>query len=168
MVQGSVQLAGFFTRQIGLQGQTLAEIERRLGFDRGRLSQGAWFATALELPKEDGFELAGYSQVASHHTVEQYGNINSPQTNDQKAAYQQQKKNVIASWKLTGSDRLIKVIPMIGHSLQMGLDYQYPPGSGLPQWKITKPILCKGICFVSDYPDGRFIPEQGYHSIKYF
>lgn len=65
-----------------------------------------------------------------------------------------------------GSDRLIKVIPMIGHSPNMSDDYQYPPGSGIPQWKVTKEIYCKGICYVKDYPKGKFIPEEGYKEIR--
>ncbi len=64
----TVALRGFFTKQIYLQGQTLREIEDRLGFDSGRLSLGAWFATVVRLPMVDEFEFAGYSQVAGHHT----------------------------------------------------------------------------------------------------
>jgi hypothetical protein len=158
-ISNLVNLRGFFTTQIYLQGQTLAEIERRLGFDSGRLSLGAWFAAAINLPGPDDFEFAGYSMVPGHRTIEKYGDINNPGTDPEREAHLRRKRSVISEWDLSGIHRLIKVIPMIGHSPNMSDDYQYPQGSGIPQWKIIKPILCEGICFVKDYPNGRFKPE---------
>lgn len=158
-ISNLVNLKGFFTTQVYLQGQNLAEIERRVGFDSGRLSQGAWFAAAIQLPGPDDFELAGYSLVPAHRTVEKYGDINNPKTDWEKEGYLRRKKLAITQWELSGLHRLIKVIPMIGHSLGMSDDYQYPQGSGIPQWKITKPVLCEGICFVKDYPNGRFTAD---------
>ena len=166
-VSNTVALRGFFTTQLHLQGQTLREIELRLGFDSGRLSLGAWFATPLQLPKPEDFEFAGYSQVASHRTAKEYGSLNNPLSEAGKQAHLNRKRSLINQWQIYGSNRLIKVIPMIGHSLNMSDDYQYPQGSGIPQWKIINPILCRGICFVSDYPKGRFIPDQGYLEVKY-
>lgn len=156
---GAVALRGFFTTQLYLQGQTLREIELRLGFDQGRLSLGAWFATPSQLPGPNDFEFAGYSQVAGHRTAKEYGeDINNPKNDNEKKAYLLRKRSVIEHWQLYGSNRLIKVIPMIGHTLNMSDDYQYPPGTGVPQWKITTALLCNGICFVNDYPNGKFNP----------
>jgi len=165
-----VNLRGFFTTQIWLQGQTLREIEKRLGFDSGRFSQGVWFTTAVRLPQPEEFEFAGYSQVAGHHTKEIYGDINSSLNKQENAILNQKRLNVIRNeWSLYGNKRLIKVIPMIGHSLMMGDNYQYPPGSGIPQWKIVAPIGIpwKGISFVDNYPNGQFIPDEGYTPIRY-
>ena len=165
-----VNLRGFVTTQKYLQGQTLREIEIRLGFDKGRLSLGAWFAVAMRLPNHSQFEFAGYTQVAGHHTHEQYGDLNSPASPEEKAIYLARKMNIIQTkWSLNGEKRLVKVVPMIGHSLQMSDDYQYPPGSGIPQWKITAwpGLPFKGICFVGDYPDGKFIPDEGYNPVRY-
>lgn len=164
---GAVSLKGFFTTQLFLQGQSLREIEMRLGFDQGRLSLGAWFATPMQLPGPADFEFAGYSQVAGHRTAKEYGELNNPKTDVEKQAYLAKKRNVVSQWQLYGTNRLIKVVTMIGHSLTTSDDYQYPAGSGIPQWKITKLILCRGICFVSDYPKGRFIPDEGYSEVKY-
>jgi len=166
-VSNYVSLRGFFTTQIYLQGQSLREIEIRLGFDAGRLAQGAWFAVATQLPGPDDFEFAGYSQVAGHNTASQYGNLNKPANDQEKQGYLNRKRSVISQWQLFGASRLVKVIPMTGHSLNMSDDYQYPPGSGIPQWKVIKPVLCRGICFVGDYPKGRFIPDEGYTEVKY-
>lgn len=166
---GPVSLSGFFTIQIYLQGRTLAEIERLVGFERGRLINGAWFATALNLPGIDDFELAGYSQVAAHHTLEQYGDLNNPKGKWEQDAYSIKKQNAMSEWSLFGSKRPIKIIPMVGHDNDMKDDYQYPPGSGIPQWKIKrqKPVLWRGIGYVGNYPNGRFIPDEGFAPVKY-
>jgi hypothetical protein len=156
-ISGCVSLRGFFTTQLWLQDQSLREIEKRLGLDAGRLAQGAWFATPVQMPRPDDFEFAGYSQVAGHRTASQYGNLNSPAGKYEKQAYNSQKQLAIDRWKTLGGNRLIKVIPMTGHSLSMSDDYQYPPGSGIPQWKFVNLISCRGICFVGDYPDGKFM-----------
>lgn len=164
-----VELGGFFTTQLWVQGKTLREIERLMGFDNGRLSQGAWFATvAFRLPKPEEFEFAGYSHVAGHRTTKVYGNLNSPQTQNEKDYYAKQKETIIRTkWSMQGSSRLIKVVPMIGHSIFMGDDFQYPPGAGIPQWKLVKKLYWKGISFVKEYSEERFIPEQGFTNVKY-
>ncbi len=154
--------AGFVTKQINIQGHTLAEIEKRLGFHKGRLRNGAYFLVAEELPSNSGFLFAGYTQVADHRTAKIYGNINDPKDpgGDIK------KRNVKRTWSLHGSARLVKVVPVIKHNEHMNLDKQYMPGSGIPQWKLIKPVRFRVESFVSNYPSGRFIPSQGfYHAI---
>lgn len=166
---GPVSLSGFFTTQIYLQGKTLGEIEMLVGFDRGRLINGAWFVTAINLPKMEDFDLVGYSQVAGHHTKEQYGDLNNPNGKWEEDSYRIKKQNAMSGWNSFGSQRLIKIIPMVGNDPLMSDDYQYPPGSGIPQWKIkrNRPILWRGICYVGDYPNGRFIPDEGFTPVKY-
>jgi hypothetical protein len=39
-------------------------------------------------------------------------------------------------WTLFGPDRLVKVLPGIAHSEEIDLDEQYPPGYGVPQWRL--------------------------------
>ena len=58
------KMGGFVTRQINVQGQSLGEIERRLGYHSGRLKAGAIFWIAELLPTHQQFEFAGYTQVA--------------------------------------------------------------------------------------------------------
>jgi hypothetical protein len=36
-----------------------------------------------------------------------------------------------------GTNRLVKVLPNTPHSELMNYDEQYPPGHGVPQWKLT-------------------------------
>ena len=166
----NVNLRGCFTTQRWLQGRTLREIELRLGFHQGRLSQGAWFATAFRLPKPEEFEFAGYTQVAGHRTKKADGDLSTPANQEEKSNYLKRQMSVINNeWSLLGNRRLIKVIPMLDHSIMMSDDLQYPPGLGIPQWKIVLSygVPWKGVCMVKDYPNGRFIPEEGYETVQY-
>lgn len=164
-VGGTTFKAGYVTRQINIQGQPLIEIENRLGFHKGRLSRGAYFLVAMELPNVDkGFSFAGYSQVADHRTTEVYGDINNP--NDPNL--EGKKKLASDQWSLQGSNRLVKVIAVIDHDNDMNPDQQYCPGSGIQQWKLTKTVKFFIESFVSNYPNGRFIPNEGYQPVKYF
>jgi hypothetical protein len=158
---GPVNLSGYFTSLNYLQGKTLAEIERLVGYDAGRLKQGAWFATPITLPGINDFDLAGYSQVADHRAKAQYGDMNKPANKSEQDAFIIKKKNAMSQWSLIGAQRLVKVIPMTGHSYQMSDDYQYPPGAGIPQWKVKRErsVLCRGICYVGNYPNGIFIAD---------
>ena len=53
---------GFVTCYKFVGGRTLAEAERTLGLKAGELDAGAYFHEFLALPREDQFELKGYSQ----------------------------------------------------------------------------------------------------------
>jgi len=167
VVNDVIHMSGFFTQQIFLQGRTLREIEMLLGYHSGRLLKGAFFAVGIELPGIDKFHLAGYSQVASQHTSTQYGkNLNSPQNKWDKDAYIIKKKNAMRNWSLNGAERLIKVIPNIAHINDIKPDKQYPPGQGIPQWQLIFPISWRIIAEIKNYPDGRFIPDEGMKMIK--
>ena len=51
-----ISIDGYFTQDKFLAGRTLSEIERALGYQKGRLAHGAFFAVLMELPND--FELA--------------------------------------------------------------------------------------------------------------
>ncbi len=53
---------GFITCYKFVGGRTLLEAERILGLKPGELAAGAYLHEFLALPKEDQFELKGYSQ----------------------------------------------------------------------------------------------------------
>src|SRR5262245_1975223 len=61
-----IQIKGCITQEIFIKGKTLPEIERILGFQKGRLDKGIVVAALLQLPAVNQFELLGYSQVAEH------------------------------------------------------------------------------------------------------
>lgn len=164
-------MSGFVTLQRYVQGKTLADLESLLGFRRGRFAKGVTVSAALVLPEIDEFELAGYSQVAGHRTEEEYGSINAPIRSDEADAYIVKKKLARSQWSLYGTSRLIKFSEDIGHLSHPNKvknralnDFQYPPGRGVPQWKIPeeKPIAFRVIARLTNYPNQRFEPDQGY------
>ena len=134
---------GFVTQEKYLLGQSLVELEKRLGFKIGRFADGVWIGKLLTLPQPNEFDLQGYSQVAVHKHQPIVGlDINIL------------KRNALGVMKTEGLDRLIKVFPVIGHNTGMGLNEQYPPGSGVPQWNLNIPLPFLITHFVGLYPSG--------------
>ena len=128
-IGAKIQVTGYITQDKFLLGRKLSEIERLLGFQPGRLSQGATFIKLTELPKAGQFNLAGYSMTAEHRHA-------TPRGLDVVKL----KSLAFAQWTLSGRDRLIKVVPAIAHDRLMDPDEQYPPGEGVPQWKLLDPM----------------------------
>jgi hypothetical protein len=44
------------------------------------------------------------------------------------------------AFTLVGNKRLVKVIANTPHNARVDNDTQYPPGQGIPQWKLTSAI----------------------------
>lgn len=133
-----VRRAGFFTRAVGLRSKSQDDLERSLGFKAGRLAHGWWLGFMTELPGQDDFEFAGYSHLSGG--VEQ-GHLASPpdprsmhrRLIDERRDVVRLKASAIASFTLEGAQRLAKVFPVAKPS---GVEDDYPPGTGLPQWKL--------------------------------
>lgn len=147
----TLHLRGCFTQMKFIAGQTLPEIERRLGVRAGRLSKGAYIVQAGELPGLHGFNLLAYSQIPGDRfkTGSSYdqGKANGmfPGTDPVKL-----RQLVLSNWEVSGRDSLVKVIPVIPHTEHE----TYPSGSGVPQWELTEPIRSRVIAEVEPY--GRF------------
>jgi hypothetical protein len=139
---------GCFTQLKFLAGQSLSEIERRLGFRAGRLAQGAYVVQACELPGLHDFNLMGYTQVSGDRfkTNGQYdkAKLNAMSGNADEKKLREMARSV---WQLSGPDSLVKVIPVTPHSDRE----TYPPGSGVPQWEMTAPVRCRVAAFVSPH-----------------
>ena len=114
-------------------------------FARGVLSAALRWAL-LELPGIQQFEVAGYSQVATHHHQTPSG-----------LDIEKIKANAMATWSTTGFERLVKVLPALRHDPNMNPDTQYPPGMGVPQWIATVPLQALVAGIVTDYPNGRYL-----------
>lgn len=161
-----IQLNGYVTKQIFLQGQSLQEIENRIGYNPGRLSLGAIFCVAMQLPEPKNINLGAYSMVADHHLndANKFGADfnNRPQDDSLR-------KIAVAQMGQAGSERIIKVLPLMRHTDEMDndLDKFYPPGTGIPQWKILNNIPFKVEAIVTEYPKGRFKPLEGYTEVSY-
>jgi hypothetical protein len=139
-------VSGCITKEKFIAGRTLADIERILGFRQGRFIGGIAVVALLELPGMQQFELAGYSQVATHHHQTPSG-----------LDIDKIKANAMATWSTVGFERLVKVRPAQGHDPNMNPDTQYPPGLGVPQWIATVPLQGRVVGMVADYPNGRYL-----------
>ena len=125
-VVGTLTVTGFVTQYRFLAGHDLHYIELALGYQTARLATGATFVALDRLPRADEFETRGYSQVAGHR-------YRSPGGLDMNKI----KLMAMGAWSLTGPNQLIKVWPTSAHNPSLTDDAQYPPGLGIPQWKLT-------------------------------
>ena len=141
-----VAVSGCIIKEKFIAGRTLADIERILGFRQARFIGGIAVAALLELPGIQQFEVAGYSQVATHHHQTPSG-----------LDIEKIKANAMATWSTTGFERLVKVLPALRHDPNMNPDTQYPPGMGVPQWIATVPLQALVAGIVTDYPNGRYL-----------
>jgi hypothetical protein len=160
-----INVKGFVTQEKFINGKSLSELERILGFQAGRLNEGAVFYALKQLPMPEQFEFKGYTQVAEHHFTEQYGGSSflNQDRNESKKDYDTRmlkvKNNIIKTvWAETGPERLIKVRAIKDHDSSLHDDTQYPPGSGVPQWKLIDYIRACAIAEIFDYPNGVFRP----------
>ncbi len=125
-VRDHIEVRGYVTKEAFLVGRTLLAFERLLGFRAGRLAQGATIAKLDRLPLAHEFDLAGYSMTAQHHFA-MPGGLDGAKL----------KQLAISTWAVAGGHRLVKVMPRSPHDASMADDEQYPPGDGVPQWKLT-------------------------------
>ncbi|MCC3158606.1 hypothetical protein LJ737_15255 [Hymenobacter sp. 15J16-1T3B] len=138
----TISVSGCITQEKFIKGRTLSELERLLGFHAGRLEKGIIVAALLQLPDIDQFELLGYTQVAEHNFSANA--LNGLDINKLKAMVRQ---NVFTT---VGNDRLVKIKPNTPHSEYMSNDEQYPPGSGVPQWKLISKMDAEVIAIVDE------------------
>jgi hypothetical protein len=152
-VGDQISVSGFITKEKFIAGRTLAEAEKILGFYAGRFSHGVAIAVLMELPDMQHFQLAGYSNVAAQ-------NYQPPSGLD----LDKLKATARATWATAGFERLVKVVPVLGHDRYMKPDIQYPPGQGAPQWVVDSKILLRARigAVVSDYPNGRCLAAPNF------
>src|SRR3954453_7526097 len=131
---------GFITQDKFLLGQTLIDLEKRLGYKPGRFLKGIWVGVCLNLPEQSLLDLKGYSQVAGHKQMKLDG-----------LEVDQLKKIALSTMRTSGPDRIVKVFPEISHDTNLTDDEQYPPGLGIPQWNVNTPLPFRIISFISDY-----------------
>jgi hypothetical protein len=139
---------GFITRLIHVVNAPAEELERRLGFRAGRLGQG-WVLLLLKEPIAPGeFAFAGYTNAAGGRTkvtMESGARLSVPIDDQIRArssaidkklgtGWFMQQKTLAESFVLTGSNRIVKVVPHMPHMAAMPDDEQYPAGTGVPQW----------------------------------
>ena len=130
-----IQIKGCITQERYIKGKTLPELERLLGFKKGRLEKGVVVAALIQLPTVNQFDLLGYSQVAGHK-------FNSDST---KGLDVDKLKELVLkeAFTLVGTKRLVKVMANTPHNDHLSNDEQYPPGEGVPQWKLTSRVSAR-------------------------
>ena len=148
-------VSGCYTKEKFIAGRTLQEIEPILGFHAGRLAQGMAVVALMRLPELAEFDLAAYSNVATHRYVTPTG------LNLEKL-----KAEALASWRTEGFERVVKVLSALRHDKEMELDIQYPPGQGAPQWNLKVPLMGRVVGIVNQYPDGRYVPSDRVGGMK--
>lgn len=135
-----IYVKGCITQEKYIKGKTLAELERILGFQKGRLDNGMIVAALMQLPAANQFEVLGYSQVAEHKF-----SADATKGLDVNKLKEILRKDVFT---LSGNNRLVKVMAKTVHNEHIDNDTQYPPGLGVPQWKLTGPIPAKVVAIV--------------------
>jgi hypothetical protein len=150
-----IDVYGYFTLKkyiLYANANGLKKVEQTLGFHDGRLKQGAYLFELLEIPEAHQFDLAAYSQVAQHRFKEVFPDI------DKTLDIDKAKQGIIEMWKKEGgASTLVKIKAVTDHVNDMSDDTQYPPGLGVPQWRLTKGIRAKVIGFSEEYPFGRLL-----------
>jgi hypothetical protein len=140
-INKTILVKGCITQERYIKGRSLAELERLLGFEKGRLEKGIVVAALIQLPAAHQFELLGYSQVAEHK---------SKAIDPKKLDVNKLKEMVIKeAFTLVGNKRLVKVIANKPHNTKVDNDIQYPPGLGVPQWKLTTALPARVTGIVS-------------------
>ena len=149
---------GFVLKLSFIRGQSSAEIEKRIGYRPGRLSSGWALLVLLKKPEVDEFQLGGYTQLSGGMVVERTRSgvpvkvsIDEVARADDSAAdlrlgtgYAQLKRNALDAMQISGPDYIVKVMPTMPNVQSMPAEEQYPPGSGIPQWRLTRrqPFIC--------------------------
>lgn len=152
-------LDGFFTKALYLRGVPGAEIERRLGYRAGRLRDGFWLMFLTRKPTPAEFEFRAYSQMSGG--IEQ-GHLPANAGNDTaeqrllKGGYDVgllKDRIIRETFQLAGPDRLAKVRPIAREHGEDGVP-DYPPGTGVPQWTLTRALPWVAAAFVG--PGGKY------------
>jgi hypothetical protein len=158
-----IDTRGYFLQLKFIRGQSPAELERRIGFRAGRLSQGWYLLFMLRLPTPDEYEMHGYTHFSGGMVQGHLPHASPPPVQERLLMLEQGwsaadvrrfKERQIKTFSVTGADRLAKVIPVVEHSEIE----EYPPGTGIPQWKAVKPLpflikaaLAPGQAYTGDF-----------------
>jgi hypothetical protein len=143
-LHSTINVTGFVTLKKFIAGKNLQQIESLLGFHQGRLRQGATIAELHCMPAAAEFDLAGYSQVADHRFDK--GALNGFDQSKLKGMVQ-------GVWSQPG-EKLVKIIATTRHDPNMTDDDQYPPGQGVPQWKLIAQKPATVTAILMDYSKG--------------
>jgi len=121
-----------------IRGQSLSELEARLGFSSGALRNGAEVFRAIELPSFEGFECYGYT-LQPTDILETDGQYDETKVRERFGNLDRMKVKELARscWNTKGNDSLVKVRQLEWEKAD------YPRGTGVPQWKLNIPVAAE-------------------------
>ena len=156
-VGSTVKMRGYVLKAMFMRGQSAAELERRIGYGSGRLIKGWYLFFLLQMPTITDFTMRGYTYLPDGVPV---GESDPPEPAMANRGWSQSdidslKQNLIKrTFTISGPERLAKVIPVTDH----GPGSTYPPGSGIPQWRLNtkldfkvKAFIPPGQVYMGDY-----------------
>lgn len=144
-VGDTLNIKGYITQMHFVVKKSGPQLENLLGFKAGRLGFGWAMLHLTKLPKPSEFQFRGYSQMSGGIAKGHLKNPLDKRTAEQRLEddnydvvklKEQIIKNVFA---ISGVKRLVKIIP----NKKPSGNKDYPPGSGIPQWELVKPMKFK-------------------------
>jgi len=161
-------LSGYFTLFGFLRGQTLDELETRIGFRAGRLTdKGAWIYRFLRIPKDTEFDVRG----TSIWTDERWRDDVAPQRaadiasvalyhkNTRVPSFDQiQRRNARESMGLAGANAPVKVYPVDWQPIDDTAD-GFRHGSGISQYRLNEGVIIQGK-WIATLAPGDSVPWQ--------
>lgn len=155
-VGATLSLRGYVLLASHIRGRSPVQLEQVLGYRPARLNLGWYLLFLLDPVSASEFELHGYTHFSggkarhSPLTAEQDLRARGVDVDRIKG------RQAVERFKTHGPDRVAKVVPVIEHS-----DVEtYPPGSGIPQWRLVVPkrfkvkaFLAPGEIYLGDYSD---------------
>jgi hypothetical protein len=146
-----VTLSGNVTTLQWIKPGAEAETEAALGFHRGRLAQGYWILLLRHLPRPDQFRFDGTTLNSGGRlgmpATTSAADLQRPSVHDQVMAqrgasgYADLQTRTLRDIRVTGEQRIAKVLPGTRHAAMMAPSDQYPAGGGGLQWSILPPGL---------------------------
>jgi hypothetical protein len=140
-------ISGYFTLFNFVRGKSLEELEKAIGYRKGRLSaKGALLFRLQRLPLTSEFEVRGYSQLRDQDWKDRVAPERSAELARTKAIYarmnlpdfdEQQKRNALETMELSGENTPVKVVPLESLAID-STPNGYVIGSAIPQWTILK------------------------------
>ena len=144
---GMVRSKGFVTRLNSVVNQPADELERRLGYNRGRLAAGWALLLLKPLKPEDrvvgaDFRFAGYTHFSG-------GRIGDPRLGSARPNVHAELKRNLANparfadefaaqrFPVTGPERIVRIVPISAPDPVLAESALYPTGAGVPQWILT-------------------------------
>jgi len=135
----SIVIRGFFTSQRWVRGKNLSQLEQLIGYRAGRLAfHGAEVYALTRVPDNWEFDVKGYTNSSGGMKTDP----NWEKAEKMASAYYAKtgvrssetvlRDNARATMTVTGSDRLIKIKPLLDDP-----NDTYPPGAGIPQWRVS-------------------------------